>query len=113
MPKSGEMLQVPFDGESMRPMLFPGDVLLCSPDAPLRLGGIYILHDEGGLVAHRLVRMGPTPLFKGDRSRPLHPARGKIWGEVCSVERNGKRIDLPTNPLVLAVFAWVSRLRGR
>ncbi len=103
------LISVPFSGESMWPQLRDGDVLWCLPGAPLRLGAIYLLRDEVGLVAHRLVCLYPQALFTGDRSRQLHPAQGQVWAEVLEVERKGLRRRLPSNPVLLAFLAWRAR----
>ncbi len=90
-------------GESMIPVIMPGDLLTIAPTAgdKVRLGQIVmIITDQGRTIVHRLVSlraMGNKNLVQtcGDNSsvkdKPVE--KQQVLGRIDEIQRGGKRVD--------------------
>jgi len=88
---------------SMRPLIQPGDMLVCVPLIgpvaleALRCGDIIIVRRQGDFLSHRLIRRrGEAWYTKGDRHHNLDaPAAGaQILAHAVAIERGTRTIDL-------------------
>lgn len=84
---------------SMRPLIQPGDILVCAPAVlkRLRCGDILIVRRAEDFLAHRLIRRrGEAWYTKGDRLRRLDApvSEDQILARVVTIERGARRIDL-------------------
>lgn len=101
-------------GNSMLPMLHPGDVLVVQAASPddLRCGDLVVVRRSDDLVTHRLVAVTPQGwVLKGDAWGAPDPpvAGGNILGRVVGVERESARLDLRLDPWVRR-GRWLGRL---
>jgi signal peptidase len=88
----------------MKPLLREGDaVLVAHGNKDIRRGDVVVFRQEGGLVAHRVLRIGvgdagSVLVTKGDGlSRFDTPVSAKqVVGRVVSIERNGRQMRLDT-----------------
>jgi signal peptidase I len=112
--RSGQGIRFRAPGRSMYPTIKEGETITVQPVAPsvVRRGDIILYRFEGGVIAHRVVRierkkgdpmtqpstLSPHYLFilRPDASDicddPVEPSQ--VLGKVVSVERNGRIIDL-------------------
>ncbi len=97
-------------GHSMHPTINDRETVTVEPVAPssVKRGDIVLYRSEGGVVAHRVIRIernNGTPLFilRGDALGSVdEPVRvQQVLGRVVFVERNGRGI----NP-----YGWKSRI---
>lgn len=104
---------LPVTGSSMLPILAEGDEILVSHDIrPLRRGDIVVIRQNGGLIAHRVIRRtrnaaGQRQLCtKGDNNPRFDPSTfaADVLGRVVAVRRGGQVRSLETRR---------SRLAGR
>ena len=94
-----DRLQLRVVGDSMAPLLRPGDAIALAPVAPaaLRRGDILVLSLEGSLVTHRLVgRVGAHFVAKGDNRAAADPpiAADQILGRVEACLRGSQRCGM-------------------
>ena len=103
MGRSGGSGRVRVQGDSMRPMLRPGDVLeVAFKGDPPRTGDLLLFRQADYLVVHRLLgrarRQGGEVGFRtrGDASMALDPrvAEGSVLGRVVAFERGSERREL-------------------
>jgi signal peptidase I len=95
---------IPITGHSMQPLLRAGDrVLVAHGSAGVRRGDVIVFQRQGGLVAHRVLRVESRPsgrvfLTKGDNSRRFDPllSANEVVGRALAVERGGRQISLDT-----------------
>jgi signal peptidase len=88
----------------MKPLLREGDaVLVAHGRKDVRRGDVVVFRQEGGLVAHRVLRIGRGDtgcalVTKGDSLRRFDaPISAKqVVGRVVSIERNGRQMRLDT-----------------
>ena len=112
-------------GNSMRPQVCDGDILLVTPlwSSPLRIGEVVLCsHTTGRVVVHRVVRRQTSVgeesfLVQADRSTSPDGwiTAESVHGRVISLERNGKRFDLrkPLPRLVGVLAALRARMHLR
>ena len=110
--REGERVRLNVAGNSMAPLLRPGDAVWAEPALPasLRRGDVIVVRRAGGLVTHRLVALGDGEWYtKGDNARHLDPpvTADAILGRVVAIERGGDRIELRGRQ-----WAIVSRVLG-
>ena len=108
-------------GNSMRPLVRDGDILLVKPlaDTRLRVGDIVLCsHTPERVVVHRVVRRktgndGDTYLVQSDRSfiTTGWVTRATIHGRVVALERGGKihNLQRPLARLAGILAAWRTR----
>jgi signal peptidase len=113
----GACLRFQARGGSMRPFIRDGDILEVQPIevAEVRVGDVVFFQGHwGNMLAHRLVHKtqaenGETTLIaKGDGAsqcdRPVRP--DELFGEVISIERRQKRVDLDSGLMKLMGLLW-------
>jgi signal peptidase I len=110
--REGDRVRLNVTGNSMAPLLRPGDAVWAEPAVPasLRRGDVVVVRCAGGLVTHRLVAVGDGEWYtKGDNARHLDPpvTADAILGRVVAIERGGDRIELRGRQ-----WAIVSRVLG-
>ena len=111
--QQGERLRLRVSGESMAPLLRPGDSVLvasCHPEE-LQIGDLVLIRREGDLVTHRLIgRTRQGWITKGDGSpwTDPPPAADHLLGKAVALESGGRRISFDT-------YSWRrrSRVAGR
>jgi signal peptidase I len=110
------LLRLRVNGDSMAPLLQPGDSVLVAAVAPalIERGDLILFRRTGEVVTHRVVAKSCTGWrTKGDNRRHLDPAVGsqEILGRVVAIERGAGKIDLQkgrwraTNR-VLGLIGW-------
>jgi signal peptidase I len=96
---------LPVTGASMLPALAEGDEILVSHDIrPLRRGDIVVIRQNGGLIAHRVIRRTrdgagqPQVCTKGDNNPRFDPPTPEtdVLGRVVALRRGGKASSLET-----------------
>lgn len=86
----GYHLRFQVEGTSMRPTIWPGDIITIDPDRKVQPGDIIFYHHQGHFLAHRLVACQAGMLLtKGDDSdHPDSPFPDTaLLGKVIQVER--------------------------
>jgi hypothetical protein len=119
--QDGTLHRVPVRGQSMLPLLRPGDSVLVAHGAPLVPGDVLVYRREGQLVAHRLIRPaageGRACLAQGDNLlEPDAPVEAdEIVGRVIAIQREGRTLRLDTTAWRLAgcLAALVMRAGAR
>ncbi len=92
----GEGYCLTAQGFSMKPEILPGDKVHFNPVIPaaLKPGDIAVFHQNGHLIAHRVVKVKPSEeyiLEKGDgKYRPFKVPFANIAGKAVRIERNGR-----------------------
>jgi signal peptidase I len=109
-------------GSSMTPFIRDGDVAMIQPVAAesLGFGDVILFESRNRLYLHRIVRK------KTVRDRIYFFARGdsilgspemidsiQVLGQVKSVNRNGRDLDVSTHWQKIIVCAWILVLPGR
>jgi signal peptidase I len=123
----GRGLQMRFSarGESMRPFVQDGDVLVVEPAGAWRprLGDVLFYRDsEGAICAHRLVRLrrlgGKSLLVtRGDNAlgsdEVLRP--GQVLGRIIAIERaaGSVRLDTMRARAIACMWGWLSPQSAR
>ncbi len=97
--RSGGSVRLRVSGDSMLPLLRPGDAVRLQPAEPasLRRGQLVVLAIDGHLLTHRLLWQGPEGLVaKGDNREALDPPASpdSLVGRVIAIERGGRHLDL-------------------
>lgn len=93
-------LRLRVDGDSMMPLVQPGDVMLVEPvlGADLRRGDVVaICRPSGDVVTHRVVALRDDGyVTKGDNRRHADPVWSEtdLLGRVTAIERGARYIDL-------------------
>jgi signal peptidase I len=111
------LLRLQVNGDSMAPLLQPGDSVLVAAVAPalIKRGDLVLFRRTNEVVTHRVVAKSRTGWrTKGDNRRQLDPAVGlqEILGRVVAIERGAGKIDLQkgrwraTNR-VLGLIGWL------
>lgn len=109
--RSGEMAQVFIQGDSMAPLLSPGDAVRVRAGEPLRRGDLVVARTAKGLVVHRLVRWNKGEvILRGDNSPRCDPPLDQehVLGRVVTLVRSeppSLRVGLPG---VSVVAAWIA-----
>lgn len=112
---AGNELRLRVDGDSMTPLIRPGDVVIVKPAAlhQLACGDVVtVRRPSGDIVSHRIIIRSDTALVtKGDNMRRPDPVwhAGDVLGRVVIIERGDTRIDL-RSPRLQVVGWLVSRL---
>lgn len=100
---SGVQHWIPVAGNSMLPILRPGDsVQVAHGQKSIFRGDIVVFRQNGGLVIHRVLAVrGKFLLTKGDnRLRPDPPVpSAAVLGKVAARRRNGQTADFTTLPV--------------
>jgi signal peptidase I len=97
--RSAELLRLKVTGESMRPLLCAGDVVVVQPiDLPtLRPGEVVVVQRGGEWITHRLVTIDERGWHThGDNTRYTDEAAhaDQLVGRVIAIERADQTIDL-------------------
>ena len=107
--QQGEQLRLRVNGESMAPLIHPGDTVIivyCQPDE-LRCGDLVLIRRENDLVTHRLIgRTDQGWITKGDGSPWADPLVKEdcLLGKAVAIESRGRRISFETR-------SWKERSR--
>jgi len=106
---AGNTARLRVDGESMRPTLQKGDVVIVysCPMEQLSIGDVLVMQRDNELVTHRLVSIQPDGWYtKGDAYSTLDPlfSRESILGRVEAVERGESSWSIRTP-------GWISSSR--
>lgn len=102
--EAGKQHWIPIAGESMLPLLQPGDqVLVSHGHADVRPGDIIVVWHSGRLLIHRLVRISGngkhrTFVTKGDNTLRFDSpvSAEEIIGKAIAIKRQGRQIFLRT-----------------
>ncbi len=124
---------IPISGRSMLPLIRDGDrALVAHGSADVRRGDVVVFWREGGLIAHRVLRICGRDselrfVTKGDNVPHPDPPidASEIVGRVLAVQRGGRRMRLDTTAwrvvgwLIVAgtlgwtkLYGWRQRLLG-
>lgn len=117
--EKGKQHWIPVAGESMLPLLQPGDQVLVSHNyADIRPGDIIVIWQAGRLLIHRIIRIGGdgthrTIFTKGDNARQFDSPVGaeEIIGKAIALKRRGRQISLLTN--TWRVLGWLIATTAR
>ncbi|MBT3583360.1 MAG: S24/S26 family peptidase [Halobacteriovoraceae bacterium] len=85
-------IEIPYSGPSMSPLFNEGDVLFVRELGLYRpcLGDLIVFRDNEEWVAHRVIKMQPSLVTKGDRSLYEElPDRANLFGLVTGFRSNG------------------------
>ncbi len=119
----GDSLRFRAPGDSMRPFIRDGDVLLVRPGLEIRLGDVVLCRaGEGRLLAHRVTRVDrqshPCSIVLQGDACPWPDGKlplDNVLGRVVAVERGARRIRLDAGlPRWLGrlwILAWPLRWR--
>ena len=93
------LLRLEVSGDSMRPLLRPGDVVVVQPADPsaLQAGEVVVAQQSGEWITHRLVTVDQRGfLTHGDNTRFADEAvsADQLVGRVIAIERADEIIDL-------------------
>ncbi len=119
--RAGVAIKFRAHGDSMRPLVRDGDVLLVRPvdGRPVRVGDLVLCSSgPGRVVVHRVVRTlaGPGGIrytIQGDQvAQPDGTIpRALIYGRVAAIERGRAPIDLDRS--MMRWLGWCAALRSR
>jgi hypothetical protein len=112
----GERVRMTVNGQSMAPLLRPGDVVEVEPAAPEAFtpGEILLARRVGDFVLHRLILVSAEGwVLKGDENSLPDPVLGRsaVLGRAVERERQGARFSL-TTPAVRRLNRRLARLGG-
>ncbi len=100
----------------MWPTVRQGDVLLVQRDVPVELGDLVLIGtlDNEGLVAHRLVARADGKLRCANARGDLDPwvDGAMLFGRVRAIERDGKVLELPSEPRGMRLLWTLRRTYG-
>ena len=94
--RAGHVVELPLGGSSMRPLLFPGDVLRARPTGAgeVRAGDVVIVDLGGRLLCHRVVYVAAGRVVtRGDDSLEYDPP--------VTADAVVGRVDVPPSPRAL------------
>jgi hypothetical protein len=111
--QQGERLRLRVNGESMAPLMHPGDTVLIvySQQEDLHCGDLVLIRRESDLVTHRLIGRGAHGwILKGDGSPWADPPvqDAFVLGKAVGMETGGRHISFETRS-----WRGRSRLAGR
>lgn len=117
--EKGKQHWIPVAGESMLPLLQPGDQVLVSHNyADVRPGDIVVIWQAGRLLIHRIIRIRDdgthrTFFTKGDNALQFDSPVGaeEIIGKAIALKRRGRQISLLTN--TWRVLGWLIATTAR
>ncbi len=115
----GKQHWIPVSGESMLPLLQPGDqVLVAHGYTGVQPGDIIVIWQAGRLLIHRIIRISGngkhrTFFTKGDNALLFDsPVRAEeIIGQAIAIKRQGQQISLRTN--TWRVLGWLIATTAR
>ena len=103
----GKKIEIPVKGNSMRPFLFSGEMVVVAPVSaacPIRKYDIILAETSTGhIMMHRVREIGPDGiLMKGDGNlyQSERISHHDVMGKVVSVFRRGKHVS-PYSPILL------------
>ncbi len=117
--KIGEEMRFRVNGQSMKPLLRPGDFVIARvvPLSELSRGDLIVVRREADLVTHRLVAVDAEGWHtKGDGTRyadPPVPARS-IIGLVVAIERGDSSVSVQTGrwQTINRILGWIGWLES-
>jgi len=113
--EAGRMIDVRVEGNSMLPLMRPGDTvsLRLTDGFVLKIGDLIAFWQNGNLIVHRFIRRRKLDKSvwlcqKGDNLSGWSwiPA-DEVVGRVETIRSRGKQIDMNSNP-----WTWINRVMG-